>query len=79
MAKALSNDLREWLIEGIDRDCPAARRRNGLGVSASRAIRWLDRRTKQGNVAANRQGGDRKSGRIEAEAAFSSIRNPRSR
>ena len=34
------------------------------------AIRWLDRLKKQGDVAAKRQGGDRKSGRIEAEAAF---------
>src|SRR5208282_3838916 len=41
-----------------------------FGVSASSAIRWLDRLKKQGDVAAKRQGGDRKSGRIEAEAAF---------
>ena len=46
---------------------PAAER---FGVSASSAIRWLDRLKKQGDVAAKRQGGDRKSGRIEAEAAF---------
>jgi transposase len=39
-------------------------------VSAWSAIRWLDRLKKQGDVAAKRQGGDRKSGRIEAEAAF---------
>jgi hypothetical protein len=39
-------------------------------VSASSAIRWLDRLKKQGDVAAKRPGGDRKSGRIEAEAAF---------
>jgi hypothetical protein len=30
-------------------------------VSASSAIRWLDRPEKQGDVAAIRQGGDRKS------------------
>jgi transposase len=41
-----------------------------FGVSASSAIRWLDRLKKHGDVAAKRQGGDRKSGRIEAEAAF---------
>ena len=39
-------------------------------MSASSAIRWLDRLKKQGDVAAKRPGGDRKSGRIEAEAAF---------
>jgi len=41
-----------------------------FGVSASSAIRWLDRPKKQGGAAANRQGGGRKPGRIEAEAAF---------
>jgi transposase len=39
-------------------------------VSVSSAIRWLDRLKKQGDVAAKRQGGDRKPGRIEAEASF---------
>jgi hypothetical protein len=39
-------------------------------VSASSAIRWFDRLKKQGDVTAKRQGGDRKSGRIEAEADF---------
>ena len=32
--------------------------------------RWRGRLKKQGDLAAKRQGGDRKSGRIEAEAAF---------
>jgi transposase len=41
-----------------------------FGVSASSAIRWLDRLKKQGNLAPRKQGGDRKSGRIEAEADF---------
>ena len=39
-------------------------------ASASSAIRWLDRLKQQGDIAAKKQGGDRKSGRIEAEAAF---------
>jgi transposase len=39
-------------------------------VSAASAIRWFDRLRKQGDVAPKRQGGDRKSGRIEAEADF---------
>jgi transposase len=43
---------------------------SGFGVSASSAIRWLDRLKQQGDIAAKKQGGDRKSGRIEAEAAF---------
>jgi transposase len=41
-----------------------------FGVSASSAIRWRERLVKQGNLAPRKQGGDRKSGRIEAEADF---------
>ena len=70
MAKALSNDLRSRVIEGIDRGLSRRQAAERFGVSASSAIRWLDRRKKQGDVAAKRPGGDRKSGRIEAEAAF---------
>lgn len=70
MAKALSNDLRQRVIEVIDQGLSCRQAAERFGVSASSAIRWLDRLKKQGNVAAKRQGGDRKSGRIEAEAAF---------
>ncbi len=70
MAKALSVDLRRRVLDAIDRGllcCHAAER---FGVSASSAIRWRDRLEKQGDAAPERQGGDRKSGRIEAEGAF---------
>ena len=70
MAKALSNDLRQRVIEVIDGGLSCRQAAERFGVSASSAIRWLDRLKKQGNVAAKRQGGDRKSGRIEAEASF---------
>jgi transposase len=70
MAKALSNDLRQRVIEVIDRGLSCRQAAERFGVSASSAIRWLDRLKKQGDVAAKKQGGDRKSGRIEAEAAF---------
>ncbi len=66
----LSNDLRQRVIEVIDRGLSCRQAAERFGVSASSAIRWLDRLKKQGDVAAKRQGGDRKSGRIEAEAAF---------
>jgi hypothetical protein len=39
-------------------------------VRAASAIRWFDRPRKQGSFAAKRQGGGRKPGGIEAEAAF---------
>ena len=67
MAKALSNDLRQRVIEGIDRGLSCRQAAERFGVSASSAIRWLKQ---QGDIAAKKQGGDRKSGRIEAEAAF---------
>jgi transposase len=70
MAKALSSDLRQRVIAVIDRGLSCRQAAERFGVSASSAIRWLDRLKKQGDVAAKRQGGDRKSGRIEAEAAF---------
>jgi transposase len=70
MAKALSNDLRQRVIDGIDRGLSCRQAAERFGVSASSASRWLDRLKMQGGAAANRQGGGRKPGRIEAEAAF---------
>ena len=70
MAKSLSIDLRQRVIEVIDQGLSCRQTAERFGVSASSAIRWLDRRKKQGKFAAKRQGGDRKSGRIEAEASF---------
>src|SRR5664279_3208416 len=73
MAKSLSVDLRRRVVDAIEHglSCRQAAARFGVSASsASSAIRWLDRLKKQGDVAAKRQGGDRKSGRIEAEAAF---------
>ncbi len=70
MAKALSIDLRRRVVDAIEHGLSRRRAAERFGISASSAIRWCDRLKKQGNVAAKRQGGDRKSGRIEAEAAF---------
>jgi transposase len=70
MAKSLSLDLRRRVVDAIERGLSCRRAATRFGVSASSAIRWLDRLKKQGDVAAKRKGGDRKSGRIEAEAAF---------
>lgn len=68
MSKALSVDLRERVIAAIDEgmSCRGAAAR--FGVSAASAIRWraLSRRT--GDVRPGPLGGDRRSGRIEAQA-----------
>ena len=65
MAKSLSVDLRQRVIAAIDGglSCRAAAER--FGVSAASAIRWRDRQKKAGNFTPHRQGGDRRSRRIE--------------
>lgn len=70
MAKSLSVDLRRRVVDAIEHGLSCRQAAARFGVSASSAIRWLDRLKKPGDVAAKRQGGDRRSGRIEAEAAF---------
>ena len=70
MAKALSLDLRRRVVDAVEHGLSCRQAAARFGVSASSAIRWLDRLKKQGEVAPKKQGGDRKSGRIEAEAAF---------
>lgn len=64
MAKSLSEDLRARVIaavaSGLSRRAAAKR----FGVSASSAVRW----TRSDAGHAKRQGGDRRSGRIEAFA-----------
>lgn len=66
MAKSLSEDLRCRLIsavaEGMSRRAASAR----FGVSAASAIRWVRAWRETGQQAAKRQGGDRRSERIEA-------------
>lgn len=71
MGKALSGDLRERVVEavekeGLSRRAAAAR----FGVSPSSAVRWHADYKATGRVAPKAQGGDRRSGRIEAQAAF---------
>jgi transposase len=54
MAKAISNDLRQRVIAVIDRGLSCRQAAERFGVSASSAIRWLNRLKKQGDVAAKR-------------------------
>lgn len=65
MAKPLSVDLRQRVIAAIDGglSCRAAAER--FGVSAASAIRWRDRQKKAGDFTPQKQGGDRRSQRIE--------------
>jgi len=68
MSKSLSIDLRQRVIAAIDGglSCRAAAER--FGVSAASAIRWRDRQKKAGNFTPQKQGGDRRSQRIEEHA-----------
>ena len=70
MGKTLSVDLRRRVVDavwgGMSRRQAAAR----FGVSPSSAVRWTARAAATGEVAPGKRGGDRKSGRIEAHAAF---------
>jgi transposase len=70
MAKALSIDLRERVLNAVDGGLSCRRAAERFGVSASSAIRWHDRRRKGGDCGPKPLGGDRRSGRIEAYAAL---------
>jgi transposase len=66
MARSLSVDLRLRVVEavrnGLSRRAAAAR----FGVSAASAVRWVEEWRQTGRVEAKPQGGDRRTGRIEA-------------
>jgi transposase len=66
MAKSLSKDLRGRLIaavrSGMSRRAAAER----FGVAAASAVRWVGAWQATGATCAKPQGGDRRSGRVEA-------------
>lgn len=68
MAKALSTDLRHRVIGALARGMSCRQAAAHFGVSASSAIRWQAQQRALGHVRARRQGGDRRSKRIEAHA-----------
>lgn len=70
MARALSLDLRERVVEAIAKGLSCRQAAARFGVSASSAIRWAAQVRLGVPLAPMKQGGDRRSRRIEAEAAF---------
>ena len=68
MAQYLSADLRIRVIRavegGMSRNAAARR----FGVSVASAVRWMDAYLRTGRTAPKPRGGDRRSGRIEAQA-----------
>ena len=68
---ALSDDLRERVVEavvlgGLSRNAAARR----FGVSIASAVRWVTRYKTTGQVSPSPLGGDRRSGRIEAQRDY---------
>ena len=69
MARYLSEDLRVRVIEAVRTGASRRQAAARFGVSVSSAIRWAAEWRASG-TAPRAQGGDRRSDRIEAEAAF---------
>ena len=70
MARALSCDLRQRVVEAVNQGLSRRQAAARFGVSPSSAIRWAALSRTTGDVAPKKQGGDRRSGRIEAQASF---------
>ena len=70
MAKYLSEDLRIRVIEAVEAGASRRRAAARFGVSVSSAIRWFEVWRRTGRTAPYPRGGDRRSTRIEGEAAF---------
>ena len=69
MARSLSGDLRSRLVEAVKRGLSRREAAEQFGVSAASAVRWVSAWHQTGQVTAQRQGGDRRSQRIEAVGA----------
>lgn len=67
MTRALSVDLRRRVIKAIEDGASCRQAATRFGVSASSAIRW-HALSRTGDATPKQQGGDRRSGRIEAHA-----------
>lgn len=70
MAHALSMDLRLRVVSAIAGGMSCRQAAEHFGISAASAIRWRQLEREQGSCAPKKLGGDRRSGRIEAEAAY---------
>ncbi len=70
MSKALSQDLRVRVLTAIAGGLPCRQAALRFGVSAASAIRWRALERRQGDARPKVLGGDRRSGRIEAQTGF---------
>jgi transposase len=68
MAQYLSEDLRVRVIRAVDDGMSRNAAARRFGVSIASAVRWMDEYLRTGRTAPKPRGGDRRSGRIEAQA-----------
>jgi transposase len=68
MSKALSVDLRTRVLAAVAAGASHRAAATRFGVSAASVSRWRTLERRQGNVRPGPLGGDRRSGRIEAQA-----------
>lgn len=69
MSKALSVDLRVRVLAAVSAGASHRDAAERFGVSAASVSRWRSLERDQGNPRPKGQGGDRRSGRIEAHGA----------
>lgn len=69
MSKALSLDLRERVLSAVAGGASHRQAAARFGVSAASVSRWRNRARWQGDARPGPLGGDRRSGRVEAQAA----------
>ncbi len=68
MAQYLSEDLRIRVIRAVESGVSRNAAARHFGVSIASAVRWMDEYLRTGRTAPKPRGGDRRSGRIEAQA-----------
>ena len=69
MAKGLSVDLRQRVVDAIASGMSRRQSAERFGVSAASAVRWQKQLSETGTVQPDKQGGDRRSHHIDAHAA----------
>ena len=69
MTRALSEDLRSRLVAAVIGGMSRREAAERYGVSVASAVRWVSAYRLTGRITAQRQGGDRRSQRIEAVGA----------
>lgn len=68
MVRALSNDLRDRVIDAVEGGMSRRATAERFGVAVSTAIKWVQHWRRTGSRRPRPQGGDKRSHRIEAHA-----------